>query len=380
MPYSLSPVDGSRFKRAAELVVPALLAFAAGRAVLWASARRDRFDFWSADSWARFDSEHYLAIARGGYAFAPCPPDSAYGASAWCGNTGWLPGFPALVRVLAHAGLSWEASGVAVAAISHVLLLILLSHLLREAPWRRRTLALVLIALAPGQVYHHAVFPISLFTLLAVASMAASARERWTTSGVYGALAAGVYSTGFLLAAVLVAPALIQWRRDKPRALGTLRAALLTSCGFVAALAVQWWSVGRWDAFFQVQAKYGHGIHSPAAPLGAALTALGESGRDWIAWQTVLVAVLMLTMAFAIATRAYRPQGFDQRLVFFAAIYWLFPLVVGGRISLYRAEAVLLPCMFLARRLPVPVQAALMAILVYLDYRMGIRFFRGVLV
>jgi hypothetical protein len=372
-------LDGSRITRAAQVVVPAFLAFVVGRAVLWASGRRDRFDFWSADSWVRFDSEHYLTIARVGYRFAPCAPDSAYGAAAWCGNTGWLPGYPALVRVLAHAGLSWEAAGVVVAAISHVLLLVLLSHLLREAPWAQRRVALTLVALAPGQVYHHAVFPISLFTLLAVAAMAAAARGSWTASGVCGALAAGVYSTGFLLAAVLVTPALLQWK-DKPRAWGALRAALLTSSGFIAALAVQWWSVGRWDAFFQVQAKYGHGIHSPAAPLAAALTALRESSRDWIAWQTVLVAVLIITMAIAIIARAYRPQGFDQLLVFFAATYWLFPLVVGGRISLYRADAVLLPCMFLARRLPLFVQLALLGILAYLDYRMGIRFFRGVLV
>lgn len=42
----------------------------------------------------------------------------------------------------------------------------------------------------------------------------------------------------------------------------------LTLAGFVAVLALHHVTVGAWDAFFKVQAKYGHAVHNPAGTLG----------------------------------------------------------------------------------------------------------------
>ena len=359
---------------------PAAAAFLAGRAILWAAARRDRFDFWDAGSWARYDSEHYLAIARAGYELQRCAADSAYGAEAWCGNTGWLPGYPAAIWAVQGLGLSAPVAGVLIAALCHLLTLVLIASWWRDAsPWRVG-LALAVVALAPGQVYHHAVFPVSLFALLAVAAIGAAAHGRPRTAGLLGALAAFSYSTGFLLAPVLALGVVWQEGGSARSYRRAAWASGLTACGFVTALAVQWLAVGQWDAFFKVQAKYGHGWHWPGTPVAAAVSAVSSDSRDWIAWQTILVAALMLVLIVALATRWLKPQGPEMFLAVFAAFYWLFPLLVGGRLSLYRAESLLLPALMLARRLPVVAQLLLLAVLGYLDYRMGIRFFRGILV
>jgi len=359
---------------------PAAAAFLAGRAILWAAARRDRFDFWDAGSWVRYDSEHYLAIARAGYELQRCAADSAYGADAWCGNTGWLPGYPAAIGAVQKLGIAGPVAGVLLSALCHLVMLVLLASWWRDAsPWRVG-LALAVVALAPGQVYHHAVFPVSLFALLAVAAMGAAVHGRARTAGLLGALAAFSYSTGFLLAPVLALG--ILWHESRS-ARSYHRAAWvsgLTACGFGAALAVQWLAVGQWDAFFKVQAKYGHGWHWPGGPVAFAVSAVSSDLRDWIAWQTILVAGLMLALIVALATRWLKPQGPERFLAVFAGFYWLFPLVVGGRLSLYRAESLLLPALVMTRRLPVVVQLLLLVVLGYLDYRMGIRFFRGILV
>jgi hypothetical protein len=358
----------------------ALLAFTGGRAVLWAAARRDRFDAWAPESWVRFDSEHYLEIARRGYAFARCGEGASYGALEWCGNTGWLPGYPLLIRALTFGGLSAPLAAMLIAAVAHLATLLLAARLVRELAWPRRLVLLLLVAAAPGQVYQHAVFPVSLFCLLALAAMDAAQHERWEPAALFGAAAAFSYSTGFLLAGVL---ALAVVARQGLRAPALRRAAAVggaTLGGFAAALALQWYAVGDPLAFFKVQAKYGHGLHSPLEPLLHALQAVRADAGDWIAWQTITVAALALALVAMGAVRLRRAPGLDLTLTAYAAVYWLFPLVVGGRLSLYRADALLMPAALLLRRLPILMQCVLVAAFTYLDYKMGIRFFRGVLV
>jgi len=363
-------------------VAAVLLAFATGSAVLWAAADRDRFPQLEPETWVRWDSKHYLAIATHGYELTPCANvDSSYAPTAWCGNTGWLPGYPALIAGLGHLGIAAPAAGVLLAALFHLITLALAWNAADDVPLIQRAGVLLLVALAPGQAYHHAVFPISMFCALALGAWIAAQRGRFVWSGALGGAAAFTYSTGFLLAAVLAAGIALGTRGEgaRPRARAAGLAAALTALGFVAALAVQAVAVGRWNAFFLVQEKYGHGLHSPLGALSRTLEPLGAYPRDWVAVQSLVVTASALALVAALAWR-FRPRGLDVFLTAYGLTYWVFPLVVGGNISLYRAEALLLPAFLLLRRAPVALQLVLCAGLAYLDYKMGIRFFRGVLV
>src|SRR5687768_13586343 len=57
-------------------------------------------NYFNSYNWLRWDSDHYLKIAEKGYEFFPCAgkfgnPDTS---KDFCGNTGWFPGYPMLIR------------------------------------------------------------------------------------------------------------------------------------------------------------------------------------------------------------------------------------------------------------------------------------------
>ena len=62
------------------------------------------------------------------------------------------------------------------------------------------------------------------------------------------------------------------------------------------------------------------------------------------------------------------------------SLLWLAPLTMGGNLSLYRSEALLLPAVFLVPALPRWLQISLLAAAVVLSIPMAALFFRGVLV
>jgi hypothetical protein len=95
-------------------VLPPLLAFVAANALVWHAAASAGYDFFDPGTWALWDGRQYLSQARQGLTLIPCkvPP---YKPGQWCGNAGWFPLYPALVRGVSWTGLSLEWSGVLVA-------------------------------------------------------------------------------------------------------------------------------------------------------------------------------------------------------------------------------------------------------------------------
>jgi hypothetical protein len=64
-------------------------------------------------------------------------------------------------------------------------------------------------------------------------------------------------------------------------------------------------------------------------------------------------------------------------LVSFAVVYWLIPLILGGQLSLYRAEATLLPAVPLARRIPWYILLPLLLAALVISRLMATLFFKG---
>ena len=50
-------------------------------------------------TWGRWDSGQYLPIADKGYIYERCAGVANRGPEDWCGNAGWFPGYPYLMRV-----------------------------------------------------------------------------------------------------------------------------------------------------------------------------------------------------------------------------------------------------------------------------------------
>ena len=168
------------------------------------------------------------------------------------------------------------------------------------------------------------------------------------------------------------------WRRNR----AALWATAGVAAGFLCVLAVLQIQAGGWDAYFRVQAHYGYKARFFADALFARLKPLVNSRyRDEkglvTALQTLLCAALVVLVALRVRWRA---GARDSLLALYVAVFWLAPLTLGGALSLYRAEALLLPAAALLPGAPRPVRAGFAAAAMALSIPMGVLFFRGILV
>lgn len=327
---------------------PPLAALLAARALSAAAALWAGTNPLHAGAWARWDSNLYLSIAQRGYFLEPCGPGSHYEAWQWCGNAGWFPLYAWLLRICSGALLSlvFEAA----------LLWVVWRFLLRESS----VAALFLAALFPGSIYQQAVFPVSLFLLCAAAFLALCERQRFAGAAGAGALAAMAYPTGFLLAPIGLL------RRNLWPAVGV-------ALGFLAVLAVMRVQTGHWNAYFLTQQKYGFSF----APLDALFSRLKPlvNARYRNAASLAAGAQTLLVLAMmALSVLQWRARPI---IAAYCLGYWAFPLCVGGHLSLYRAEALLVPVVVL---LPERARLPLLAAALPVAFAMSVAFFRGALV
>jgi hypothetical protein len=359
---------------------PPLAAFLAARLFLCLISARTSRPPWEPGSWSGPDTAHYLSIAKHGYVIFPCSPDDP--PPGHCGNAGWMPAYPWALRPLMAAGASPRRAAVLVSA-SFAFLSLGLLWVGSLSSWRQGgALALAAAAFFPGQVYQHGAFPLAQFSLLALLCLMAALRDRWLLAGLAGFLAALTYSTGWLLAPVLVA-----WGLARPGPAPAARlprvglAAALTFGGFLSVLVLDWWQTGAWDAFFVIQGAYGHHLTNPLVTwwLGVreAFAPPWRGVQEGPHLQTLLVGVWVSGLL------VYRLRTRDQAsllLAFYALAFWVFPLAMGPGVSLYRSEATLLPSVLLMEGLPRPVIALLLAAAVLVAWPMGMLFFQLLLV
>lgn len=364
-------------RRLLHLAAPPLVAFVLARLLLSWSAVGVDIDPWRARAWCRGDCGLYLDIAMRGYTLRPCPETGALA----CGNAGWMPAQPLVVRALRSAGVRTRFAAALVSALATLATLAVL-WILHLAAWPRR-LGLPTLALAaffPGVVYHHASFPISLFALCCLAWYGGLVRDRIARAAVAAPLAAITYTTGFLLAPVTVVAGLVALRREWTR---WLVVAATTALGPAAVVIWHLQVLGVWNAFWRVQAKYGHGLHNPLATLAYRLQALGADPIDphaaIPAAQTLLVLIWVVTLAVVSLKNRKSLETSEVLLLVFLAAYWLVPLI-AGRAALHRAESTLLLTVLLGRRLPVGVLLAFGAAFVVAAWALGRLFFASVLV
>jgi hypothetical protein len=293
-----------------------------------------------------------------------------------------MPGYAWALRPFIATGLSPRRASVVVsAAFALASLTALWTGFLSS--WKRGgALALLAAAFFPGQVYHHGAFPLAQFCFFALLCLLAAVRDRWLLAGLSGFVAALTYSTGWLLAPVLLAWALVGPRPGLAgRAARGGLAAALSLGGFLSVLLIHRWQVGVWNAFFVIQGAYGHGLANPLATWWRAVkevfTPPWQGVQEGPHLQTLVVAVWvsgMLARRFRTGDRA------TLLLALYTLAFWVFPLVMGPGVSLYRSEATLLPSILLMEGLPRPALALALAAAVLVAWPMGVLFFRLLLV
>ncbi|HZJ55089.1 MAG TPA: hypothetical protein VFD38_13190 [Myxococcaceae bacterium] len=363
--------------RVAAALVPPVLVFAAVRWLFAIAAARVGYDASNPFSWRRWDSGHYLDIASRGWELFSCARLGGRPQDA-CGNSAWFPLYPWLLRPLLALGLRRETAGVWVSGTAALAMLVVLwNGLLRE----RRLKGFVVLAIAgvfPGAVYAHAIFPTSLALLCIVLAGTALARGRWVLMGLSGAALAMTYVTGVLLA---VPNAVAAWWRTR-----ALRPAVvaggLTAAGFVSVLLAQQLILGHWDAWIRTYQK---GLPGVARPLEAFLAVIApvftnDLPRRTIAIQALTVLGLLVLGLVTAAVTRHRRNPVRTWAALSALLFWAFPLLAGRGVSLYRADALVLPVILLLVELPVWLLLPLLLWLARVAEAMGELFFRGYLV
>lgn len=178
--------------------------------------------------WQRFDTQHYLRIARQGYA---AEEDSVF-----------PPLYPALIRgVTAVLGGSPTARLTAALLISNLaclaLLILLHKFVASEIGPQYATRTLVYALIFPTAFYWFAGYTESLFLLFTLGAFWASLRQKWALAGVLGFCASLTRLTGWVL---IVPFAYLWWQKEGVRFKLHLLALAGPPLGLIAFLLYRW--------------------------------------------------------------------------------------------------------------------------------------------
>jgi hypothetical protein len=327
----------------------------------------------SAGTWVHWDSNHYLAIARHGYSnFHACP------VRKWCGDAAWLPGYPAAAAALHGLGIPLAGAAVAVSwAFALGALVLLWNTFLRGLSRPRAVIGLLFAAWTPGQVYHFAVFPLSMLFFFTVAYLRFLSRRRWLLAGLAAAAAVLCYPLGITLAATGTLWIVLTVSRGRLRAIAVSGAPSLLAFG--AILTLQRAQTGHWTAFFQVQRSYGHGIHDPLGVTWNAVLLLRHAPSLFVrqnapAVQILFAAIVLAAIVIWYALGWRHRTQIDLLLVLWGLVTWAFPLALAN-VSHWRSEAALAPLGVLVARLAPPVRIPVVVVTVLVSIPMALLFF-----
>jgi hypothetical protein len=239
---------------------------------------------------------------------------------------------------------------------------------------------LALAAVFSGSIYYHAIFPISAAVFALVVALRCLASRRGVAAGIAGSAAAITYSTGFAFAAVPGLRALLPGEPLGERVRGLLAPCGLTLLGLGGVVLVHHLTLGAWNAYLLTQRHYNYAFHFP-------LSTLADHARNLLPLrpesipeiQSLSLAALVVALVVLTLRDRARTEG-ELLVALYAIVFWLFPLVLGGGLSLYRSESLLFPLAVLARRAPAFALTLAVAFFFVLSLAMAYLFFRSKLI
>jgi hypothetical protein len=194
--------------------------------------------------WQRFDTMHYLRIARQGYAsvddsvFPPLYPLATRGLGTLLAYSFWP-----IANGSQISAASYLLAGLILSSLACLGSLILLHRVVTtEIGSASATRTLVYLVLFPTGFFLFAAYTEPVFLLFALGSIWAARRGRPWAAGALGALASLTRLTGWILAAPLAYEYLRQRDFDPRKLDWAASAALLPPVGLASFLGWRWWA------------------------------------------------------------------------------------------------------------------------------------------
>ena len=253
------------------------------------------------------------------------------------GTPAGSPGYSVLLRGGSALGVSPTAAGVVIATASFAgILMVVWVGYLRARVTLRNLFCLAAASVWFGQVYYHAVFPLSLAVLLILGSILLADRDRWGPAALLAGLSATVYASGFLLGIagavwILLLQRGVRWP-DRIR-----RAALYcgaVAVGYLSVIVAMRLFTGSWTVYFDIERKYDAAtLHNPWEQWRLRVDVFlrhGWGGGSYAAsFQTLAVGAFMVALIVGAAVFWRRLGTFERFLVVYAIVFWVVPLSQG---------------------------------------------------
>lgn len=156
----------------------------------------------SLDGWARWDSSHYIALARLGYS----PENPSHD-----GGLGFLPLYSLLMRSLVRTSgvdrtdATYAVAGIVIANVCFLVAVALLARLSsRILSGYTAVYPVMLLCLMPFSFFLNAAYSESLFLVIVLSALLLSSDGKWLGAGAVGALASLTRLAGLALAPALL--------------------------------------------------------------------------------------------------------------------------------------------------------------------------------
>lgn len=226
--------------------------FAAQSYQVISNSRINGFRGWM-ETLARWDTVHFLNIARNGY--SADGPDRVLLA--------FFPLYPWTTRAVAAVVGDYLIGGLLVSTAASIAAALLLRRLVREdSSAKIAERAVWFLFIFPTSYFLHLAYTESLFIALALGCMLAARKARWAAAGVLGALACLTRITGLVLPLVLLAEMVQQYRQARRFDWRWLWVAMVPA-GLIGYLMINAHVTGDPFAFLAIQKEHWHKSLAP---------------------------------------------------------------------------------------------------------------------
>lgn len=295
---------------------------------------RSNFLHWS---FANFDGEHYLSIARNGYQVIRGQSEYAF-----------FPLLPLLISGLSKIGLDHFTAGRIIGAISLLGTGIFFSKWV--AKYTSKPLLLFsLLLLSPGAIFLLSVYTEPLFLFLTVAAFYFAENKKWGVSAVLTALSTATRISGVFVVLFL----LVQMYQARVKLTNILFYTLTSLSGLFAFMTYLYLSTGDALAFFHAQS--GWGKNQATSPLTTFVNYLTALTTGWANDLTHLVVLIEVVITIVFAYLVYRLVT-SKRIAMSYKLYSLgslaLPLITGSLGSMPRFVLTLFPTFLIFPDLP----------------------------